>query len=136
MLLYHQPRLHILGISLHEHMHPGLHYTNCYKNLAHPAQYRVAVLGLQGLHHARLCSSSLGVSSRIRAHWARPMQRNDADALDDSADNFDEDAPLLSGVQLTEGLQHEARTAADVHSQNCTEAAQVPSILQYVPDSI
>ena len=60
------------------------------------------------------------------------MQCSDADALDDDTEIFDEDAPLLSGVQLTEGLQHEAHTAADAHSQLCEEAAQVASSLQLV----
>ena len=64
------------------------------------------------------------------------MQCSDADALDDNTDIFDEDAPLLTGVQLTEGLQHEAHTAADAHSPLCKEAAQVPSSLQVVLVSI
>ena len=58
------------------------------------------------------------------------MQSSDADALDGDTEIFDEDAPLLSGVQLTEGLQHEAHTAAG--SQLCEEAAQVASSLQLV----
>ena len=89
------------------------------------------MLGLQGLHHASLCNSNEDANSRIRAHWARPMQCSEADALDDNADTFDEDAPLLSGMQLTESLQREACTAADLHSQICRGAAQVRSSLQF-----
>ena len=131
MLFHHQPRLRILW-------HGALiaPFPIASRNFTHPAQHRVAVFGLQELHHASLCSSSMGASSRIRAHWARPKQCSKADALDDSPDIFDEDAPLLSGVQLTEGLQHDAHTAADAHSPLCKEAAQVPSSLQVVLVSI
>ena len=119
-----------------DYMHPGLHLSQCDKSFTHPTEHIVAVLVLQDVHHASLSSSYVAAPSKIRAHWARPIQCSDADTLDDSADIFDEDAPLLSGVQLTESLQRKAHTSAYEHGQICREAAQVTSPLQLILVSI